>query len=298
MTSSDSVVSSFTTATEMFKEVFEKVAKDRQELDKEKQKWEEEKTSMNKKFIFKGPRIVLDVGGMHYSTSHTTLTKYPESMLGVMFSGRHDLETMQCEDGSFFIDRDGTRFRYILNYLRDGEGVIESFPKSVDILLELAREAKYYQLDGLVSSLRPLLREVDVVKQDQITYLFVSGSGTYYIEYQDHNYYGSNLINISYQSKDKIVFNCKNMRGLSFANMIFVHAVSFIDCDLTNAVFQFCCFESDVIFEDCILDNTTFNYIKGLVTNSCKVSFTGSKTDKTSFDSDLRSSLQSSGKIS
>ena len=103
-----SVESSFATATEMFKEVFEQVAKEKQELENEKQKWEKEKMLMDKKFVFNGPRIVLDVGGMHYSASRSTLTKYPESMLGVMFSGRHDLETMQCKDGSFFIDRDGT----------------------------------------------------------------------------------------------------------------------------------------------------------------------------------------------
>ena len=102
-----SVESSFTTATEMFKEVFEQVAKERQELDKEKKEWEEEKTGMGKKFIFNGPRIVLDVGGTHYSTSRSTLIKHPESMLGVMFSGRHDLETMQCKDGSFSLIETG-----------------------------------------------------------------------------------------------------------------------------------------------------------------------------------------------
>ena len=293
MTSSDSVESSFATATDMFKEVFEKVAKDRQELDKEKQKWEEEKTSMSKKFIFKGPRIVLDVGGIHYSTSRTTLTKYPESMLGVMFSGRHDLETMQCEDGSFFIDRDGTHFRYILNYLRDGEEVLESFPKSTVILLDLLREAKFYQLEGLASGLKPLLRESDVVTQNQIALLFLSSGGLYTTDYPNVTNF-----NVSFHSRDKIVFKYKTMKGLCFSAMRFAHAVTFIDCDLTNTTFQICCFESDVIFEGCILDNTRFNQLKGLVTNSCKVSFTGSKTDKTSFDSNLRSSLQSAGKIS
>ena len=290
-----SVESSFATATEMFKEVFEQVAKEKQELDNEKQKWEKEKLSMDKKFVFNGPRIVLDVGGTHYSTSRSTLTKYPESMLGVMFSGRHDLETMQCKDGSFFIDRDGTHFRHILNYLRDGEEVVESFPRSPDGLSELIREAKFYQLDGLTALLKPILQEIDVVNQNRITSLFLSGDGTYNLDYAD-NYYGNN-IGISYHSKDKIVFRCKNMKGLSFCNMKFAHPVSFIDCDLSNTTFQYSCFESDVIFEDCILDDTTFNYVKGLVTNSYKVSFTGSKTDKTNFDANLRSSLQSSGKI-
>ena len=151
-----SVQSSLATATEMIKEVSDQVTKERQELDEEKKKWEEEKAVMRKKFIFSGPRIVLDVGGIHYSTSRSTLTKYPESMLGVMFSGRHDLETMQCKDGSFFIDRDGTHFRHILNYLRDGEEVAEFFPKSTDVLLELIHEAKFYQLDGLTTLLKPI----------------------------------------------------------------------------------------------------------------------------------------------
>ena len=286
-----SVETNFATATEMFKEVFEKVAKDRQELDEEKEKWEEEKKIMDNKFVFKGPRIVLDVGGMHFSTSRSTLTKYPESMLGIMFSGRHDLETMQCQDESFFIDRDGTHFRHILNYLRDGEEVIESFPKSPDVISELLREAKFYQLDGLVSMLGPLQRDIDVINQNKITPLFLSSNGTYYTDC------GGHTINISLQSRDKMMFKHKSMRGLSFNYTRFAHAVSFINCDLTSACFQFCCFESDAIFEDCILDSASFTYVKGLVTNSCKVSFTGSKTDKTNFDSNLRNSLQSSGKI-
>ena len=82
---------------------------------------------MHKKFTFSGPRIILDVEGVQFSTSCSTLTKYPESMFGIMFSGRHDLETTQCKDGSFFIDRDGTHFRHILNYLRDGEEVADFF---------------------------------------------------------------------------------------------------------------------------------------------------------------------------
>ena len=51
-------------------------------------------------------------------TSLLTLTKDPDSMLAAMFSGRHALR--QDDDGSFFIDRDGTHFRYVLNFLRDG----------------------------------------------------------------------------------------------------------------------------------------------------------------------------------
>ena len=43
-------------------------------------------------------------------------------MLAVMFSGRH--HATKGGDGRYFIDRDGTHFRYILNYLRDGNTYI------------------------------------------------------------------------------------------------------------------------------------------------------------------------------
>ena len=76
-------------------------------------------------------------------------------MLAAMFSGRHELK--REEDGTVFIDRDGTHFRYILNYLRDGvsEG---SLPDDPQILRELLNEAVYYQITGLVESLEERLQ--------------------------------------------------------------------------------------------------------------------------------------------
>jgi len=55
------------------------------------------------------------------------------------------------ESGSVVIDRDGTHFRIILNYLRDGTLKTESLKLSV--AQELLVEAQYYQLDGLVALL-------------------------------------------------------------------------------------------------------------------------------------------------
>ena len=71
------------------------------------------------------------------------------SMLHAMFSGRFD--TKPSEDGSFFIDRDGTHFRHILNYLRTGQVIV---PKDDIIRLELLAEAEFYQIEGIVNALR------------------------------------------------------------------------------------------------------------------------------------------------
>ena len=97
------------------------------------------------------PSIVkLNVGGQYFTTSRQTLISDPNSMLAAMFSGRHKQET--TGDGSFFIDRDGTHFRFLVNYLRNGELIL---PEGATFLKELEAEAKFYQLQGILVALKP-----------------------------------------------------------------------------------------------------------------------------------------------
>ena len=94
--------------------------------------------------------VKLNVGGQHFTTSVQTLKKDPNSMLAAMFSGKFEMKP--SEDGSFFIDRDGTYFRFILNYLRNGELIL---PEGATFLKELEAEAKFYQLQGILDELKP-----------------------------------------------------------------------------------------------------------------------------------------------
>ena len=123
------------TLTEMKKQNFEKIAKKLED-------------------VHFSDVVKLNVGGHIFVTSITTLQKDPDSMLAAMFSGRFDV--VKQDDGSYFIDRDGTHFRHILNFLRTG-GV----PRDVlnDFGEELETEADYYNLRGLanmVAKLRPV----------------------------------------------------------------------------------------------------------------------------------------------
>ena len=61
-------------------------------------------------------KVKLNIGGIRYETSVTTLVKDGQSMLAAMFSGLYPLSP-DPDDGSIFIDRDGTHFRYILKYV-------------------------------------------------------------------------------------------------------------------------------------------------------------------------------------
>ena len=106
--------------------------------------------------------VKLNVGGQHFTTSVQTLTKDPNSMLAAMFSGRFDMKP--SEDGSFFIDRDGTHFRFILNFLRTGKLTL---PEGATFIKELEEEAEFYQIQGLIDALRSAKLRVKVCTPDE-----------------------------------------------------------------------------------------------------------------------------------
>lgn len=101
--------------------------------------------------IMEDEKVVINVGGKRFHTSVRTLTSGTDHMLAAMFSGTWK---MQLYGNEYFIDRDGTHFRYILNYLRDGHVVL---PESAVQKKELLIEANFYQLDGLVSYIQSQL---------------------------------------------------------------------------------------------------------------------------------------------
>ena len=84
--------------------------------------------------------VHLNVGGTKFQTTISTLSRV-DGMLSRMFSGRHALHT--DGDGCVFIDRDGTHFRLILNFLRTGR---QTWPRSRDAADEFIDELDYYGL--------------------------------------------------------------------------------------------------------------------------------------------------------
>ncbi|XP_043934742.1 BTB/POZ domain-containing protein KCTD6 isoform X4 [Protopterus annectens] len=95
-----------------------------------------------------GEPVTLNVGGHLYTTSISTLTRYPDSMLGAMFRGA--FPTARDSQGNYFIDRDGPLFRYILNFLRTSELTLPQDFKETDLL---RKEADFYQIEPLIQCL-------------------------------------------------------------------------------------------------------------------------------------------------
>ena len=120
-----------------------------QALDVRKEKEAFDSVAKKLEHVHFASTIKLNVGGQYFTTSLQTLTKDTGSMLHAMFSGRFD--TKPAEDGYYFIDRDGTNFRYILNYLRTGRLLL---PEDKLVREELLEEAEFYQIRGIVDELR------------------------------------------------------------------------------------------------------------------------------------------------
>tara|TARA_B110001450_G_scaffold245030_1_gene257717 strand:+ start:735 stop:1235 length:501 start_codon:yes stop_codon:yes gene_type:complete len=79
--------------------------------------------------------IELNVGGEKFVTSRSTLTSMPTSFFRALI----DHTDTQPE---YFIDRDPTHFRHILNFLRGSP----TFPDSELHLFELCNEADFYNM--------------------------------------------------------------------------------------------------------------------------------------------------------
>ncbi|XP_052237969.1 BTB/POZ domain-containing protein KCTD7-like [Dreissena polymorpha] len=97
--------------------------------------------------------VDLNVGGTHFTTTLSTLTKYPDSMLAAMFSGRHVIN--KDKDGRYVIDCDGTVFKHILEFLCFGTlptgevaGAVHRSPINVFLCIEntrlLSRQTRIY----------------------------------------------------------------------------------------------------------------------------------------------------------
>lgn len=94
--------------------------------------------------------VTLNVGGVLYTTTRTTLTKYADSMLGAMFGGQYN-PTALDQQGNYFIDRDGYMFRHILNFLRSGQLCLPQGFKDFDLL---EAEADFYQIPALICAIK------------------------------------------------------------------------------------------------------------------------------------------------
>ncbi|XP_062521752.1 uncharacterized protein LOC134196590 [Corticium candelabrum] len=256
------------------REIEEKKQKVGADLQIERQQWEDEKKSMEHIQKFQSSLVKLNVGGHKFTTSLTTLRSQPDSMLAAMFSGRHQLST--DEDGAYFIDRDGTHYRHILNYLRDDTNLEETLPQKKREQIELLKEAQYCQLNKLETKIKIMM--LPRVTQEQLNTcfsnskaFFTSDSGIQRqtarqvyqsMSHDEHNLSDLNFSN-SFFSCTGISFKKSCLQQANFSECLFQsrYTVDFLDADLSGADFRRCggLTTGGVNFKGAILDNAKFD---------------------------------------
>lgn len=114
--------------------------------------------------------VVLDVGGVMYKTTVATLCLHSKYFKAVFsdhvdsgdIAREHDGDGLinQAQDGQehgckdpLFIDRDGTTFKLVLQFMRSGQ-----IPRAADLDL-LAQEAKYFDMPALEKELTAISGE-------------------------------------------------------------------------------------------------------------------------------------------
>ncbi|ORM40671.1 BTB/POZ domain-containing protein KCTD8 [Babesia sp. Xinjiang] len=116
--------------------------------------------------------VNLNVGGVTYTTTYRTLTRHTGSRFDVYFRElfnhlKHGAPTSNLGDDflyvadersgphpTVFIDRDGRRFEYILDYLRDGDVAL---PEDVTLRRQLLQDARYFRLPELENTIAYML---------------------------------------------------------------------------------------------------------------------------------------------
>ncbi|KAJ3277271.1 hypothetical protein HK104_003474 [Borealophlyctis nickersoniae] len=102
-------------------------------------------------------KVKLDIGGTLFSVSLDTLLSQTEGFFTSLFS--KEWQVKPGDDGTVFIDRDPTAYRYIFNYLREGgEEVV--LPGDKFLLDAIKKEANFLCLEGLKTIVEEKLDEI------------------------------------------------------------------------------------------------------------------------------------------
>ena len=270
--------------------------KEAEVVKEERKKWELEKKRMQDTQTFE-KIVTLNVGGTKYTTSLSTLTKYPDSMLGAMFSGRHALP--QQEDGSFFIDRDSDTFSNILSFIRDKNIVLSTIPVlSTEVRLKLQYEAKFYQLQELEAILSVMaapkvynIRSYYTSNKPRKAYGKGRAIAGIVLDYA----HGQAIAHPDYSIQGEIRVERAKVTKSATHHLYFEEAVTFLNCNLSEVSFELCCFEGPVSFEGCLMQGKIFRNVRGLVTQ--KVHFAPWQVSQATFDDGLLKALEANSCI-
>lgn len=201
--------------------------------------------------------ITLDVGGDKFRTDARTLARHPDSIFPRLAESINPRRQPRTE---VFIDRDSKHFRFILNYMRQGEEVFRGTAlrgKDKFDLEEMICEARYYRLDNFMKYLKrhKIRLEEKPIPFQQLVH------EKYFLAPNPR------VPNSMYVTTQQLSFKGKNMTNILFEKVHFKHVVSFEGSILNGAKFRQCRFDAFVDFTDADMSNIIFDYCTNFIPN-------------------------------
>ena len=200
--------------------------------------------------------ITIDVGGEKFRTDLRTLARHPDSIFPKVahITEQHQPPHKPRSD-NIFIDRDSKHFRFILNYMRQGEEVMRGTAlrnKDKYDLEEMLCETRYYHLH----SLKHLLKRHKI--RMETNPLIFSGL------VMDKYFAATNQQTLKYATTKQIIFKGMNMKDIVFESVHFKHTVSFEGSILEGAKFKQCRFDAAIKFTGADISRVSFDHCIGI----------------------------------
>lgn len=194
--------------------------------------------------------ITLEIGGEKFRTEKRTLAQCAGSIFPKL------MENLQrgSSDGKghlIFIDRDGRHFKFILNFIRQGDQVMRtSVMRNIDrhVLEEILYEVQYYKIDRLEGLIKRKLVSIDKQKVDcrmLVNSKYLQQSSPDKKEWK-------------FETTKALLIKDNNLDGIVFQQIAFHHPITFENCIMTRACFTNCFFLSAINFTNVDLDSARF----------------------------------------
>ena len=212
----------------------------------------QEAQRLGSEIVNKQEPVSVEVGGEKFRTELRTLAMCQGSVFPKLVEVLHEREDPRSKrDPSIFIDRDGTHFRFILNYLRQGKEVMKwSAMRNPDrcTLDEILDEARYYKISGLECLIT--LKKISLSRP----FTFNDLAAREYFK----------KVGTTYESTGSHALEGCNFTGIKFTKVNFCTPITFKNCVMNNATFIECHFNSLINFSNVDLYGVKFERCEGV----------------------------------
>lgn len=205
--------------------------------------------------------ITVEVGGDKFRTQVQTLIQhegsiFPELLRALQANsprkGQHN------PNHTIFIDRDGKHFKFILNFMRQGEEVMRgSALRNADeyILNEMLSEVRYYKL----SDLERLLERRRVINKKPLDISVLVTARLFTTQVQPPT-----VQSFKYKTAREVTIKNENLSNIVFDRVLFDQKLSFEGCVMARATFRDCAFRAAVSFKNVDLFEAKFDNCSGI----------------------------------